>query len=522
MKKLGIGIDFGTTNSLVAVWGDDVLRYLDDLGHPLKPEVYWHKDGKLGRRPLPSVVWLKPDESVVVGFEARRSMQQLSGTLGHRFVRSVKRSLTSGQEWDHGGCRWKPYEIAAEVFAHLKKDGERQPTMHGHEFDSCIVTVPVGFNGKQRREIRKAMDRAGLHLQGFVHEPFAAMVAHFYHPEKKLSVLRGKRVLVFDWGGGTLDICLVEGSQDGSTLYELAHNGIADRAGDDFDRRIMSSLRGRFLERHTSLTNDDIDARCRAQDQFWINTELAKIELSKNDSVQVRVPHFLDGNPPIDLGETLRRPEFEELIEQEINAASACTLKCLEQARLNPSCVDHVLLVGGTSLIPRVRRKLEEIFGAKVMVTPEPDAAIARGAAIVAAEDWKPVNATTIGCEMARGEFFTFLERGQPLVASASKKSVFYCTDPRDGYANFVFARKPVDGENAVVPTGDMLQVPVATERPTDLRELDRLVVQSTITSDATLLIQVTHTGMGNTEKLEISDISFGLNLTSHEEESCF
>lgn len=511
MKKLGIGIDFGTTNSLAAVWGSDVMR-LQKAGIQNRPHVFWHQDRDSGNRPHPSVVWLKPDDSVVVGYEARLNMQRATGTLGSIFVRSVKRSLTSRNEWTHGGRRLKPYEIASEVFKHLKRDGEVNPVMAGHKFESCVVTVPVGFSGKQRREIRRAIERADLKLQGFVHEPFAAMVAHFYHPEKKLSILQGKRVLVFDWGGGTLDICLVEGSQDGSTLYELAHDGIADRAGDDFDRRIMADLRGRFLGKHSELTSDDIDSRCINQDRFWINSESGKIELSKDESVPVRVTNFLGGTPPLDLGETLRRTEFEEMIRTEVKAASACTLRCLEKARLTPASVDYVLMVGGTSLIPAVRYQLEQIFGAKVQVTSEPDAAIARGAAIVAAEDWRPVNAVTIGCEMARGEFFTLLKRDEPLIKSASKKYVFYCTDPRDGCANFIFAKMPKDG-GGIIPTGEILQVPVTNERPSEYRELDRLIVKASITEDSTLLVQVEHTGKGSVAEHEIADISFGLEL---------
>ncbi len=138
------------------------------------------------------------------------------------------------------------------------------------------------------------MEKACLELQGFVHEPFAAMASHLYHPDSKLSTLRGKRVLVFDWGDGTFDVYLVAGSADGSTLFELSHDGIADHAGDDFDRRIMSDLRGRFLTKHPILTNDDIDTRSRASDRFRINAELGKIELSKDESVRIRVPNFLD------------------------------------------------------------------------------------------------------------------------------------------------------------------------------------------------------------------------------------
>lgn len=513
MKKLGIGIDFGTTNSLASIWGSDVMRMVSEQGGPLKPIVFWHDDPLQGIRPHPSIVWLKPDDTIAVGFEARRNMQDLDGTLGHSFIRSVKRLFTSRQEWVHGGRKLKPYEIGAEIFRHLKSHGEKHPTMHGHEFRDCVVTVPVGFCGDQRREIRRAMDKAGLKLQGFVHEPFAAMVAHFYHPQRKLSVLKGKRVLVFDWGGGTLDVCLAEGSQDGATLYELAHDGIADKAGDDFDKRIMADLKGRFLAKNPELTSDDVDARCRAKDRFWLNAERGKIELSKEESVRIRVPNFLDGEHPVDLGEELKRSEFEGIIEDEVKAAIACTKRCLEKARLSASSVDYVLMVGGTSLIPMVSRNLEEVFGAKVQVTSEPDAAIARGAAIIAAEEWKPVNAVTLGCEMARGEFFTLLERGEPLTASASKKHVFYCTDPRDGSANFIFCRKKNGEESNIVPIGSILQVPIANERPSSFRELDRLIVRSSVTDDATLLIDVKHTGMGHTASLEIADLSFGLNL---------
>jgi molecular chaperone DnaK len=513
MNEIGIGIDFGTTNSLAAVWGADVAKIRREQGQPAQPVALWQQDGQLGIRPHPSVVWYKPDDSVAVGFDARRNMQELSNTLGHSFVRSIKRSLLT-TEVIHGGRRIKPYEIAAEIFGHLRDHGKSHPILHGHQFQSCVVTVPVGFSGPQRREIRRAMERAGLKLQTFVHEPFAAMISHFYHPETKLAALRGKRILVFDWGGGTLDVCLAEGSQDGSTLYELAHDGIADHAGDDFDRRIMAELRGRFLDKNPTLTSDDIANRCRAQDRFWINTEVGKIELSGDESVRIRVPGFLDGSPPIDLAETLRRDEFEEMIQQEVDAAVACTRRCLERARLRPSSVDFVLLVGGTSLIPMVRRRLEDLFGARVQLAVEPDAAIARGAAIVAAEGWTAVNSVTMGCMMAHDTFFPILERGEPLIASSSKKYVFYCTDPRDGVASFIFCRQPVAGDAALESFGKVLQIPVQTECPAEFRELDRLLVRASVTEDATLLIDVTHTGNGATAQHEISDISFGLKLS--------
>lgn len=512
MRELGIGIDFGTTNSLVALWGESAARIRREQKQPQQPVPVWADNSPGGLRPHPSVVWYKPDDSVVVGFDARRNMQELSNSLGHNFVRSIKRSILSA-ELVHGGRRHRAFEVAAEIFRHLRRHGQTHPILHGQEFRECVVTIPIGFSGSERREIRRAMERADLKLQTFVHEPFAAMVSHFYDPILKLGSLRGKRVLVFDWGGGTLDVCLAEGSQDGSTLYELAHDGIADRAGDDFDHRIMAEVRGKFLKKHPEITAEDIANRSRAQDRFWLTAERGKIELSETASVRLRVPSFLDGNPPLDLSETLKRGDFEDMIQQEVDAAVACVRRCLERSRLRASSVDYVLLVGGTSQIPLVRQRLEEIFGARVQVAHEPDAAIAKGAAIIAAEGWKAVNAVTIGCKMAHDNFFPLLHRGEPLISESSKQYVFYCTDPRDGVANFIFCRQPVSGDSTLEQFGTIMQVPVQTERPAEFRELDRLLVRATVTEDATLMMDVTHTGRGDRKQHEISDIAFGLKL---------
>lgn len=513
MKNLGIGIDFGTTNSLAAVWGRDVIKIADSQRTKRKPVAFWNDDLILGNRPHPSIVWYRPDNSVSVGLEARKKMQELDGTMGHSFIRSIKRSLLDG-EHEHGGKRMKPFEIASEVFSHLRNESNSQPTLHGHKFEECVVTVPVAFSGEERRVIRRAMERAGLTLQTFVHEPFAAMVAHFYDSETKLASLRGKRVLVFDWGGGTLDVCLSEGADDGTTLYELSHDGIEDRAGDDFDRNLMKVLRNRFLEKNQGVSIEYLEANFRAQDRFWLESELGKIQLSEDDRAQVRVPEFLEGDPPFDLSEKITKEEFESIIELEVEAAIGCALRCVRKARLTPESVDHVLMVGGSSLIPLVRRKLEEKFGAKVETTDEPDAAIARGAAIVAAEEWQPVNAITIGSLMTHETFFPFLNRDEPLVASNSKKYVFYCTDPRDGVASFIFGRQPVLGDSRVEQFGKVLQVPVKTDRPSEFKDLDRLLASITVTKDATLLVDIEHTGNGGRVSHEISDISFGLKLS--------
>lgn len=279
MNELGIGIDFGTTNSLAAVWGKDVVRLLKERQQIITPIPLWAETPQ-GQRPHPSVVWLKPDDSIAVGYEARQRMESLDNRLGHHFIRSVKRQLGQRHELiTHSGQKLKAFEIAAEIFKHLKDQAELRAELKGNKVERCVVTVPVSFSGAKRREIRRAMERAELSLQTFLHEPFAALIAHYYDLHDKLERMRGKRVLVFDWGGGTLDVCLVEGSEDGSKIEELAHDGIEDRAGDDFDRRIMTLLRKRFLANHPDMTDSDIELRSRTKDRFWINSEAGKIEV---------------------------------------------------------------------------------------------------------------------------------------------------------------------------------------------------------------------------------------------------
>lgn len=441
-EKIAFGVDFGTTNSIAAAWGEDVRR------HEASPFPFW--DTSEGRkRPHASVVWYSPESKVIVGNEARSKMASLGGAMEHRFLRSIKRELGHNREHEIlGGQRVGSYEVAAEIFRHLKDDAQQARLLRRTEMSECVVTVPVTFNGKQRKDIRRAVERAGMQLKGFLHEPFAAMISHFYDPERKLASIRDQRVLVFDWGGGTLDVCIVQMSKDGSKIVELAHEGIEDRAGDDFDHRIMASLRASFLGQHDELDDEELELKGDVRDRFWLNAETSKISLSSAQKTAITVATFFQKNGTIyDLQESLTRSEFESLIAAEVDAAVRCVQRCLTRARLTPGCIDHLLMVGGTSNIPLVREKLEALFGHKVQVTHEPDAAIARGAAIVAAEGWRPFNALALGVKLSDATFFDVLREGALLDAESSRRVVFYCTDWRIGSANLVFCKKAVSGD---------------------------------------------------------------------------
>jgi molecular chaperone DnaK (HSP70) len=341
------------------------------------------------------------------------------------------------------------------------------------------------------------------------------MISHFYDPETKLAKLRNQRVMVFDWGGGTLDVCIVQVSKDGTKIVELAHSGIEDRAGDDFDQRLMAELRTRFLQRNVEVRDEDLELQGSVRDRFWSNAENSKIALSKASEATVSVANFFQRNTKIyDLQETLTRHVFESLIAGEVEAAVRCVQRCLTQARLTPGCIDHLVLVGGTSNIPLIREQLEALFGHKVQVAQEPDAAIARGAAIVAAEGWRPFNAVPLGVKLCDGTFFDILKSGDRLDAESSRRIVFYCTDWRVGSANLLFCRQPVLGDSELSQIGIVLQVPTKKEVKSE-SGLDRIVADFSVTRDSTLQCFAQSTTLGQSVQCEIHDISFGLDVTN-------
>ncbi len=507
MKPLAFGIDFGTTNSLVCAWGNALLR-------EERPVAFWDNTPS-GNRPHPSIVWYGPHVHPKVGLEARASIGSHSTSMGHAFVSSVKRKLGRNAEVELVGGQRKPaWEVASEIFRHLREHAKGHAMMKQskQELVECVVTVPVDFNGQQRSEIRRAMQRAGLKLRNFLHEPFAAMVSHFYDPVNKLQGIAGKRTIVFDWGGGTLDVCITEVTQDGSHVFEIAHDGIADRAGDEFDLRVMRALKQKFIAR-SNLKIDDLPLRGNASDRFRLAAENCKIALSTTQEERIEVPSLFEAfGRHHDLEETMSRQEFEEIARVEIDAAEACVQRCLNKAGLSPGLIDYVLLVGGTSNIPAVRSMMERMFGARVAVAHEPDAAIARGAAIVAAEEWIPYNVKDVGVLLSDGTMFSVLPGGRPLLASESQKFSFYCIDPRDGVARIQIVEKKRSGDRALSSLADCMTVKT-NPGIREVRSLDRITTQFIVTEDATLRVVAQSASTGSKSEIDIHDLCFGLKL---------
>ena len=508
MKELAFGIDFGTTNSLLSIWGTQVQE-----GRKL-PEPMLQGAG----RPHPSVVWYQLERPPIVGEQARTRMAEEQNLMGNAFYRSIKRKLGKNHTISVPGEEpIEAWRAGSETFKHLKTHAESEPVLQGlgSTIGEAVVSIPVHFDGRSRRDLRQAMREAGINLTTFVHEPFAALLAQFYDPETKLQSLRDKKVLVFDWGGGTLDVCLAAVSADGRQIIELGRSWINDLAGDEFDHRLMADIKNQFITSE-QIDPDRFILEKAVEGRFWNRCENAKIALSNEEITDLIVPSFwsVAGNP-IDLETELTRGNFEVLIEHFLDKAMAAVNRCLEEAGIDQATlVDEVVMVGGSSNIPAIRHRMIELFGSRVSVVNMPEAAISRGAAIVAAEGWRPFAARSVAIQLSDDTYFDILKFGQPLIGSESREFTFFCVDPRSGQADFFFHERPDEGDPIYQKLSDMLSIPV-TRHLAGLDQLkrDRIVCRFSVSEDLTLQCRGRSSSLGQDKEVEVHDICFGLHL---------
>ena len=470
----GFGIDFGTTNSLIAFFSPDIA-----------PEPGAFTDAG---RPHPSLVWYKPDANQpVVGWEARKQVNQVERRMGHCFVHSVKRLMAEGREVPIIGTTRKPArEVGADILAYLLDHARKTLPVAARGLDSCVATVPVNSTGRYRRELRRAAELAGLHVESFTHEPFAAVFGWFFAQKTDLQRLPPAKVLVFDWGGGTLDITLVQ-VQDGR-IFELGNSNLDHCAGNEFTDKLTGLVRDKFVKR-TALPVDKLILDAEAKDRVWVNMEDAKIKLSDGDSARVNVPNYTYQNGKIyDLAEDTRRSEYEECIKAEVDAAKAKVYECLHRAGVEAVSVDLVMLIGGTSRTPLVHQMMHEVFVTKVVPVKDADSIIAKGAAVIAAHKWKPYLVKPITVKLADKSFLSLLKHGQTLAAPlASKSFTFYCVDGRNGSAHLLFYEQQRPNDAAIQKSLNCnLSVPTAQNVRT-VSDLDRIIVNCYVPEDLTV-----------------------------------
>ena len=352
-----VGIDLGTTNSVVSVLEGG------------EPTVITNAEGF---RTTPSVVAFTKDGEVLVGETAKRQ----NVTNVDRTISSVKRHMGTDWSVDIDGKKYTPQEISARILAKLKRDAEHYL---GEPVTDAVITVPAYFNDAERQATKEAGEIAGLTVLRIINEPTAAALAYGLDKGKEDEL-----ILVFDLGGGTFDVSLLEVGKDDdfSTIQVRSTAGDNRLGGDDWDQRIVDYLIKRFKD----STGVDVSGDKIAKQRLKEASEQAKKELSSSMSTSVQLPYLsLTENGPANLDETLTRAKFEELTADLLERTRKPFQDVIKEAGIKVADVAHVVLVGGSTRMPAVVELVKKLTGGKdPNKGVNPDEVVAVGAALQA------------------------------------------------------------------------------------------------------------------------------------------
>ena len=399
MSKI-IGIDLGTTNSCVAVMEGGEAVVIPNAE---------------GNRTTPSIVAFSKDGERMVGQVAKRQ----AITNPDRTVISIKREMGTDYKVDIDGKKYTPQEISAMILQKLKSDAE---AYLGQSVTEAVITVPAYFTDAQRQATKDAGKIAGLDVKRIINEPTAAALA--YGVDKETA----QKIMVYDLGGGTFDVSILE--IDDGVIEVLATAGNNRLGGDDFDKCIMDYLAAQFKQdTGIDLTGDKV-----AMQRLKEAAEKAKIELSGVTTSNINLPYITaDATGPKHLDVTLTRAKFNELTNHLVQATMGPVRQAISDAKLQPSDISKVLLVGGSSRIPAVQEAVKGITGKDGFKGINPDECVAMGAALqggVLQGDVKgllllDVTPLSLGIETMGGVFTKLIERNTTIPV---KKSQIFST----------------------------------------------------------------------------------------------